>query len=175
VPDQADDVTLGRVEIEAEDDVRGGEVKKTEGMAEDQLGQREKAAQPMGGRGRVESQDTVPGLGCSQGMADRTDAADTGGDGLHLPEGPADTEGFEPPELLDHQACLFHLSGIIQQDADSGVTLDAGHRRYGDEPAHVETVSQYSSVASLAQKNPDQAGIYFSERYLGNSSITRGN
>ena len=128
VPGQADDVASGGIEIETEYDVGGREVKEAEGMTEDQLGQGEQAAQPAGGRRGIESQDAVSGLGSSQGMADRADAADTGGDVRHLPEGAADAEGFETAEFLDLQACLINVAGIIQQDADPGVTFDTGHR-----------------------------------------------
>ena len=128
VPGQSDDVAFSRVGIQTEHDIRAGKMEEAEGMTEDQLGQREQAAQPAGGRWRFQSEDAVSGLGGSQGMTDRADAADAGGNGRHLPEGSADAEGLETAELLHLQAGFRHLAGIVQADADAGVTFDAGYR-----------------------------------------------
>src|ERR1035437_579867 len=69
-------------------------------------------------------------------MADRADAADARGDARHLAVGTALAELLEPAELNHMKLGIRHITGVVHEDADLGVPLDAGHWINDDTLAH---------------------------------------
>ena len=69
-------------------------------------------------------------------MADRADAADARGDAGHFAVGPALAELLEAAELDDVELGVGDVAGVVHEDADLGVALDAGHGVNDDALSH---------------------------------------
>ena len=96
-------------------------------VALDDLAEVHQPAQLVGGGRDVDGHDGVARLGRGQQMADRADAADARGDAGHLAVGPALAELLEAAELDDVELGVGHVAGVVHENADLGVALDAGH------------------------------------------------
>ena len=75
-----------------------------------------------------DSHNGVAGLGGSQQVADRADAADARRDRGHLVIRPAFRELLEPAHLRHMKLRPLHVAVIVDMDGDPGVSLDAGNR-----------------------------------------------
>src|ERR1017187_5962291 len=69
-------------------------------------------------------------------MADGADTADARGNAGHLAVGTALAELLEPAELDHVELGIRHITGVVHEDADLGVTLDAGYGINDDTLAH---------------------------------------
>jgi hypothetical protein len=80
------------------------------------------------GRQLFAAHDDVHGLGRSQVVADRTDAAQTLHQNRHFPKEPPLDETLEAAKFHDMQAGLYDLSALVEQNGDFSVSFDAGYR-----------------------------------------------
>ena len=96
-------------------------------VALDDLAEVHQPAQLVGGGRDVDGHDGVAGLGRGEQMADRADAADARGDAGHFAVGPAFAEFLEAAEFDDVELGVGHVAGVVHEDADLGMALDAGH------------------------------------------------
>ena len=126
--DDADDVALRDRRVPADQEVGGAEVEEAQGVALGELAHVHQAAQLVGRRRNLDGEDLVARLGRGEQVADRADAAGAGGDRRHLPEHPALAELLEAAELDDVELGVADLAVVVEEDADLGVTLDAGDR-----------------------------------------------
>jgi hypothetical protein len=115
---------------------RSGALKWKKLVALNKLAQVHQPAQFFGRRRNADSHDCVTGLGRGQEMADRADSANSWGDARHFGERPAFAEFLEPTKFDDVKFCVRNLTGVIQEDANFGVSLDAGYRVNDDASSH---------------------------------------
>ena len=106
-PEQVPAVRLG---VEAEQQIGRGQVEEAEGVGLHHLGQVQDPAQVGAGRGRLDGQDLVAGLGRGDQVADRADAADAGHDRRQLVHGPALADALEAAELGDVEVGVGDLA-----------------------------------------------------------------
>jgi hypothetical protein len=86
------------------------------------------AADFFGRRGQlVHAHDQIHGLGGSQMMADRTDAAESLNQDRDFPVGAALDESFEPTEFDNMKAGLLNHVVLIQKERYLAVAFDASH------------------------------------------------
>jgi hypothetical protein len=74
--------------------------------------------------------DRLARLGRGYQVADRTNAADAGGDRGHLIERSALDEFLEAAKLGDMEERFGDLAVVVEMNGDLGVTLDPRHRVY---------------------------------------------
>ena len=133
VLDDADEVAVGDGVIEAEQQVRRGQVEEMQGVGLEGLAQVHEAADLVRrGREFIDADQLVGGLGGGQMMADRADAAQALHQHRQFPVGPALDEFLEAPELDDVQAGLVDAPVGVLQQGDLAVTLDPGQGIDGD-------------------------------------------
>ena len=126
--DQAENVALRRRRVPAEQKIRRAQMEETQRVALDDLAEVHQAAQLVGGGRNVDGHDGVAGLGRGERVADRADAADALGDAGHFGVGPAFAEFLEAAKFDDVELGVGHVAGVVHENADLGVALDAGHR-----------------------------------------------
>ena len=126
-PQHPEQVPAGRLGVEAEQQIRRGQVEEAEGVGLHDLGQVQDPAQVGPGRGRLGGQDLVAGLGRGDQVADRADAADAGHDRRQLVHRPALADALEAAELGDVEVGVGDLAVVVELDGDLGVALDPGH------------------------------------------------
>ena len=124
--DDAEDVADGRVGIEAQDEVRAGQVEEVHPVGLHHLRHVQKLPQQHRRPRQFHPDDGVAGLGGGQVMADRADPADALGDLGHLEVGAAFAELFQAAELVHVQEGRLDLAPVVEVDRDAGVALDAG-------------------------------------------------
>ena len=122
----ADDVALGDLALEAEQQVGRGEMEEMQRMRLHDLPVMEQTAQLLGRRGQgAEAGDEVHRLGRRQQVADRADAAQPLHGDRHLPVRPALDEDLEAAELDDMEPDLVDPVLLVEQDRHLSVALDA--------------------------------------------------
>src|SRR5262249_2068404 len=104
------------------------QMEETESMALDNLSEVHQPAQFFSRRWNFDGQDRVSCLGRSEHMTDRADAANARCDPGQFAHWPAFAELFESTKFGDMELRLRDIPGIIQEDADFCVSLDAGDR-----------------------------------------------
>ena len=124
----AEQVPAGGVGVEAEQQVRGGEVEEAQCVRLHDLGEVHHPPQVGAGRRGLHGEDLVARLGGGDQVADRADAADPGHDRGHLVHRPALHDPLEPAELGDVEVRVGDLSGVVELDGDLRMALDPGHR-----------------------------------------------
>jgi hypothetical protein len=126
--DQPEDVSRRLRGVPAQDEVGRAQVEEAERMALDDLAQVHQPAQLVRGWGDRDGHDGVAGPRRGQQVAHGADPADARRDGRHLPVGAALAELLEAAELHHVELGVGHVPCVVQEDADLGVPLDAGHR-----------------------------------------------
>ena len=129
---QARDVALGRIGVQAEQQVRGREMEEGQRMRLHELRAVEQFAQLLGGRRDAHGHDCVARLRRGKLVADRANAADARCDRRHLVVGPTLDELLEPTDLGHVELRVGHLPRVVELDRDLGVTLDPRHVVDGD-------------------------------------------
>jgi hypothetical protein len=105
-------------------------MKETERMALDDLAEVHQTAKLVRRRRDIDGKNGVTGFGGSQQVADGANAADTRSDAGHFAKRAAFTKFFKAAKLNDMKFGVGNVSGVVQKNADFGVTLDAGNRIY---------------------------------------------
>src|ERR1035437_2997319 len=123
--DQTEDVAVRRVAVEAQQQVRRGEMEKAQRVALHELRAVDQLAQFYRRGRRGHGHDRVARFGRRQQMAHRADAADARRDRRHLVIGPAFGEFFETAHLGHMKVRVGDMARIIQVDIDLGVPFDA--------------------------------------------------
>ena len=124
---QPDHVAHRRVAVEAQQQVRPGQLEDVHRVRLDDLPHVHQLAQQAGRPRQLGADDLVARLGRGQVMADRADAADALGDQRHLEEHAAFAELLEAAELVDVEDRPLDLALVVQVHGDLGVPLDAGY------------------------------------------------
>ena len=129
----ADDVALGDLALEAEQEIGRRQMEEMQRVRLHQLPVVQQATQFLGGRRQgPEAGDQVHRLGRRQEVADRTDAAQPLHGDRDLPVRPALDEDLEAPELDDMEPDLMNPVLLVEEDRHFAVALDAGDRFDGD-------------------------------------------
>ena len=129
----ADDVALGDLALEAEQEIGRGEMEEVQRVRLHHLPVVQQAAQLLGGRRqRAEAGDNIHRLGRCEQMADRADAAEALPRDRNLPIRPAPDEDLEAAELDDVQPDLMDPVLLVEEDRHFPMALDAGDRLDGD-------------------------------------------
>ena len=129
----ADDVATIHFAVEAEQQVRAGQVEEMQRVALHYLAVVHQPADLVGrGRDRRRADHMVQRLARRQVVRHRADAAQPLHHHRHLPVGPALDELLEAAEFDDVQPHLLHLVLRVEQDRHLAVTLDTRHRVDGD-------------------------------------------
>ncbi len=126
--DQAENIALRRGRVPAEQKIRRAQMEEAQRVRLDDLAEVHQAAQFVGGGRNVDGHERVAGLGRGEHVAHRTDAADALRDAGHLGVGPAFAEFLEAAKLDDVEFRVGNIPGVVHENADLGVPLDAGHR-----------------------------------------------
>ena len=119
---------IARIGVHAQQQVGRGKMKEAQGVRLHDLRQTENAAQFVGGGRNADRQQRVAGLGGSDQVADRADAADARHQRRHLVERPAFAELFEAAELGHVKAGVLDAAIFVEVERDLGVPFDAGDR-----------------------------------------------
>src|ERR1035441_1451413 len=123
--DQTEDVAVRRVAVEAQQQVRRGEMEKAQRVALHELRAVDQLAQFYRRGRRGHGHDRVARFGRRQQMAHRADAADARRDRRHFVIGPAFGEFFETAHLGHMKVRVGDMARIVQVDIDLGVPFDA--------------------------------------------------
>ena len=124
----ADDIALGDVAVESEQQVRRAQVEEVQRMRLQHLAIVHQAAEFLGGRRQLfGADDDVERLRGGQVVRYRADAAQALDHDRHFPVWATLDEFLEAAELDDVQAHLMHLVLLVEQDGDLAVALDARH------------------------------------------------
>jgi hypothetical protein len=127
-------------------------MEKAQGVRLEKLGVVDESALPIR-RGRdLDAEDHVSGFGTGEDVTHRTDATDVRHENGHFGEGPAFAELLETAEFGDVESRRFHVTGVIEMNGDSGVTLNAG---YGldDYPTHDPNLLPSAAGAHPARRS----------------------
>ena len=125
----ADDVALGDVAVEAEQQVRRAEVEEVQRVRLEHLAVVHQPAHLLGRRRQLlGADDDVERLGRRQMVRHRADAAQALDHDRHFPVRPALDEFFEAAEFDDMQANLMHFVLLVKQEGHLAVAFDAGNR-----------------------------------------------
>ena len=123
----ADHVADRRIGVEAEQQIRSGQLEDMHGVRLDDLPHVHELAQQLRRPRELGSDDLIAGLSRCQVMADRANAADALGDQRHLEEHAPFAELLEAAEFVDVENGPLHLARIVQVHTHFGVTLDTRH------------------------------------------------
>ena len=126
---QAEDVALGRVRIEAQQQIGRGQMEEAQGMRLQDLPVVHQAAQQRRHRRDLDAEQGVAGLGARQHVAHGADAADARHQRRHLVERPAFADLLEAPKLHHVELRRIHLPAVVQVDGDLGVAFDTSYWR----------------------------------------------
>ena len=102
-------------------------MKKTQRVTLDELAEIHQAAELVGGGRDAHGHEGVAGFRRSKRMAHRTDAADALRDAGHLGVRPAFAEFLEAAKFHDVKLGVGDVAGVVHENADFGVALNAGH------------------------------------------------
>ena len=129
----AEDVALGDLALEAEQQVGRGEMKEMQRVRLNDLPVVQEAPKLLRRRReRPVTGDEVHRLGRGEEMADRADAAEALHRDRNFPVGPAANEDLEAAKLDDMQPHLMDAILGVEQDRDLAMAFDAGDRLDGD-------------------------------------------
>ena len=93
--------------------------------------------------------DGIARLGRGQEMAHGADAADARGDAGHFLVRPALAKLLEAAKLDHVELGVGHVAGVVQENADLGVALDAGYGVNDDAFRHREKDCREAGSAKL--------------------------
>ena len=129
----ADDVALGDLALEAEQQVGRGEMKEVQRMRLHDLAVVQQAPQLLRRRRqRSEARDEVHRLGGGEQVTDRADAAEALHRDRNFPIGPPADEDLEAAKLDDVQPDLMDAILLVEQDRHLAVAFDPGDGLDGD-------------------------------------------
>ena len=120
-------VALFRIGVHAQQKVRRGKVEEAERVGLNDLRQVHDAAQHFRRLRNTHGHDVIAGLARSQQVAGRADAADARHQCRHLGEWASFAKFFKATHLGHMEACLLHLSLLIQLQCDPGMAFNAGY------------------------------------------------
>ncbi len=123
----AQDVALRRIGVHPQQKIGRRKIEEAERVGLDDLRQVHDAAQLLCRLRDAHRHDLVARLAGGQQVAGGTDAADARHQRRHLGEGAAFAELFKAAHLGYMEACILHLSLLVQLHRDAGVALDAGY------------------------------------------------
>ena len=123
--DHAEDVALGLGCVRPHDEVRSAEHVEVRGVVGDVEGVVEQLPQHAAGPRHGDTVDRVGSLGGGHVVRLRADAADAVGEGRHVLHGTADAERLEASQLRDLEVGVLDVTGLIEDDLDLAVTLQA--------------------------------------------------
>ncbi len=127
-----EEVPLGDRRVRPDDEVRPGEGVEVGRVVGDVEGRVEQLAEQLGGARRVDVVDRVGRLRRGHVVRLRADAADAVHEDRHLLDGPADAELLEAAQLGDLEVRPLDLAGVVEEDLDLAVALEARDRVDGD-------------------------------------------
>ncbi len=110
-------------------------------------GRVEELPEELRGPWRIDLVDGVGRLGRGHVVGLGADAADAVHEGRHVLDRPADAELLEAAQLRDLEVGALHLAGVVEEDLDLAVALEAGDRVDGD-----------AGHGALPQRAPARAG-----------------
>ena len=140
----ADDVALGDLALEAEQEIGRGEMEEMQRVRLHDLAVMQQAAQLLRGRRqRAEAGDEVHRLGRREEMADRADAAQALHRDRNLPVRPASDEDLEAAELDDMEPDLMNPVLLVEEDRHFAVSLDARDRLDRDAAQLVRAIGRF--------------------------------
>jgi hypothetical protein len=125
--EQSRHVSLCRIEVHAQQQVRRREMEERQCVGLNELGAVEQFAQLRRGLRNAHGHDLVAGFGGGQLVAHRADAADARRNRRHLVVRPALDELLEAAYLGHVELRVGDLAGVVELDRDPGVALDARH------------------------------------------------
>src|SRR5262245_1649521 len=125
---KAKEMAFFRSSVQAKHEIRRAQLEKTECVALNNLSEVHQPAQFFSRRWNFDGQDRVSCLGRSEHMTDRADAANARCDSGQFAHRTAFAELFETAKLGDMKLRIGDIPGIIQENADFCVSLDAGDR-----------------------------------------------
>ena len=129
----SDNVALGDLALEAEQQVRRGEMKEVQRVRLHDLAVVQQAAELLRRRReRPEARNEVHRLGGGDEVADRADAAESLHRDRNFPIGPAADEDLEAAKLNDVQPDLMDAILLVEQDRHLAVAFDPGDGFDGD-------------------------------------------
>ena len=127
--DHADDIAMAHCIVETEQQVGRAQVEEMQGMRLQGLAEVHQPANLLRSRRKLlDAHQRIRGLGGSQVMAHRANAAKALHQHRHFPVGPSLDEFLEAAEFDNMQACLLDVVVIIQQQGDLAVPLDPRQR-----------------------------------------------
>ena len=130
--DHAEDVALGLGGIGSHDQVGPAEHVEVRGVVGDVERVVEQLAQHAPGSRRGNAVDRVGRLGRGHVMGLRADAADAVGQRRHVLDRSAHAERLEATQLRDLEIGVLDVTGIVEEDLDLAVTLQARDGIDGD-------------------------------------------
>ena len=124
--DHAEDVARRRIGLGAHDEVGAGEDVEVRRVVGDVEGVVEQLAQPEAGGRRLDAEHGVDRLGGGEVVRLGADAADARRDARQLLDRTADAEPLEAAQLGDLEVDVGDLAGVVDEDLDLAVALEAG-------------------------------------------------
>ncbi len=126
--DDAEDVAVGRRRVRSHDEVGTGQDVEVGGVVGDVEGVVEQLAEHPPGARRRDLVHRIGGLGGGHVVGLRADAADAVGESRHVLDRAAHAEGLEAAQLGDLEVGVLDVAGLVEQDLDLAVTLEARDR-----------------------------------------------
>jgi hypothetical protein len=146
--DNADDISLLRIRINTEEQVRRSQVKEMEDMGLKDLAVMHKATHFFGNRCQVVavtcSDNHIHSLGRRKMMADRTDPAESLNQDRPFPEGTAADKAFKAAKFDNMETAFRDLVVIVQVDGYLAVSFNPSERFNGDFFRHNGSVAPVS-------------------------------
>jgi len=124
--DDTQDVALGRVGRRPDHEVGAGEDVEVRRVVGDEERVVEQFTEAPPGRRGLDAEHGVDGLRRGHMVRLRADAADARRDAGQLLDRAADAEPFEAAQLGDLEVDVGDLAGVVHEDLDLAVALEAG-------------------------------------------------
>ncbi len=152
--DQPNDVPLCRIGVEAEKQIRAGQVKEMQRVGLQELAHVHQLAQFLGGRRNLHSEDGVASLGRSEVMADRADAAGPAYEERHFPEQTPFADLLQSPKLDNVEPGLGHSPVIAKVEGYLAVTFYPGYWFNLNLSGHPTCLHATSDISQSASCRP---------------------